>query len=59
MDFHPGGDLFTIMERKDGGMGEKKARFYIAEISECCEMKTNSFVHVYIHVHKDRFVFLL
>ncbi len=33
MDFHPGGDLFTIMERKEGGMAEQEARFYIAEIS--------------------------
>ena len=33
MDFHPGGDLFTIMERREGGMSEQEARFYVAEIS--------------------------
>ena len=26
MDYHPGGDLFSIMERRDEGMSEKEAR---------------------------------
>ncbi len=26
MDYHPGGDLLTIMERMDGGMCENEAR---------------------------------
>ena len=33
MDFHPGGDLLTVMERQEGGLGEEKARFYLAEIA--------------------------
>lgn len=27
MDFHPGGDLLTVMERKEGGMSEIEARY--------------------------------
>ena len=27
MDFHPGGDLLTVMERHDGGMSEDEARY--------------------------------
>ena len=34
MDFHPGGDLFTVMERREGGMNENQARFYLTEISK-------------------------
>ena len=26
MDFHPGGDLLTVMERHEGGMKEEDAR---------------------------------
>ena len=26
MDYHPGGDLLTIMERKEGSMQEEEAR---------------------------------
>ena len=26
MDYHPGGDLLTVMERKDGGMTEEETR---------------------------------
>ena len=26
MDFHPGGDLLTVMERNEGGMGETDAK---------------------------------
>ena len=38
MDFHPGGDLFTIVERKEGGMSEKEARFYLVEIGKFKEL---------------------
>ena len=34
MDYHPGGDLFTVMERKEGGMSEQDACFYLAEIGK-------------------------
>ena len=27
MDFHPGGDLLTVMERRDGGMSEEETRY--------------------------------
>lgn len=27
MDFHPGGDLLTVMERHEGGMKEEDARY--------------------------------
>ena len=27
MDFHPGGDLLTVMERHDRGMSEDEARY--------------------------------
>ena len=30
MDFHPGGDLLTVMERHEGGMKEEDAR-YVSE----------------------------
>ena len=30
MDYHPGGDLLTVMERREGGMTEEHAR------SACC-----------------------
>lgn len=34
MEYHPGGDLFTVMERKGGGMNEREACFYLTEISK-------------------------
>ena len=33
MDFHPGGDLLTVMERQEGGMAEENAKFYLTEIA--------------------------
>lgn len=33
MDYHPGGDLLTIMERREGSMQEEEARFYLVEIA--------------------------
>ena len=29
MDFHPGGDLLSVMERNEGGMSESDARSVI------------------------------
>ena len=29
MDFHPGGDLLTIIERREGGMSEDETRLNI------------------------------
>jgi len=29
MDYHPGGDLLTVMERRDGGMTEPEARYVL------------------------------
>ena len=33
MDFHPGGDLMMLLDRFDGVLDEKTARFYLAEIA--------------------------
>ena len=35
MDYHPGGDLLSVLERREQGMGEEEACFYLAEISKC------------------------
>ena len=46
MDFHPGGDLLTVMERHEGGIGEEGARFYLAEISAgLSDLHQLGFVH--------------
>ena len=46
MDFHPGGDLLTIIERQEGGMGEEDARFYLAEIcAGLADLHRLGFVH--------------
>ncbi len=40
------GDLLTIMEQHEGGMGEDEARFYLAEIaSGLRDLHTLGFVH--------------
>ena len=33
MDFHPGGDLFSLLERYDGTFSEEMARFYLSEVA--------------------------
>ena len=37
MEFYPGGDLLTIMQRYEGQLTEQQARFYLSEISELVE----------------------
>ena len=49
MDFHPGGDLLTVMERQgEGGLGEEQARFYLAEIAAGLR-----YLHGLGFVHRD------
>jgi citron Rho-interacting kinase len=46
MDFHPGGDLLSVMERNEGGMSESDARFYLAEIAAGLnDLHESGFVH--------------
>ena len=34
MEFYPGGDLLTVMQRYEGQLTEQHARFYLSEISK-------------------------
>ena len=33
MDFHPGGDLLSLLDRYDGSFSEEMTCFYVAEIT--------------------------
>ena len=59
MDFHPGGDLLTVMERQEGGMAEEDAKFYLAEIAMGLN-DLHQLGYVYMHTHWRReFVFAI
>ncbi|CAL4088080.1 unnamed protein product, partial [Meganyctiphanes norvegica] len=46
MDFHPGGDLLSLLDRYDGTFTEDMARFYMAEISIAIHaLHTMAYVH--------------
>ena len=32
MEFHPGGDLLSLLSRRGGSLNEDEARFYLAEV---------------------------
>ncbi|XP_037091432.1 citron Rho-interacting kinase-like [Pollicipes pollicipes] len=48
MDFHPGGDLMTLLDRFDGVLEEETARFYLAEIALALHD-----LHAMGYVHRD------
>ncbi len=48
MDYHPGGDLFHLLEAHDDIFDEKMARFYLAELALALRA-----VHAMGYVHRD------
>ena len=48
MEFHPGGDLFGLLNRRDGTLTEDEARFYLAEITVALNV-----LHSMGYVHRD------
>ena len=64
MDFHPGGDLLTVMERNEGGMSEGDARWGPIQIHLCAaavnvgiwlkQGRINSKGHAYTHTQIHR-----
>ncbi|XP_050410841.1 citron rho-interacting kinase [Patella vulgata] len=48
MDFHPGGDLLSLLSRHDDILDEKMARFYLAEMSVAINT-----LHEMGYVHRD------
>ena len=49
MDFHPGGDLFSLLERYDGKFSEEMCRFYLSEVAVAVHTLHNmGYVHRYV-----------
>lgn len=48
MEYHPGGDLFGLLNRRDGILTEDEARFYLAEITVALNV-----LHTMGYVHRD------
>lgn len=48
MEFHPGGDLLSLLGRRDGTMSEDEARFYLAEMILALHT-----LHSMGYVHRD------
>lgn len=48
MEFHPGGDLLSLLGRRDGTMSEDEARFYLAELILALHT-----LHSMGYVHRD------
>lgn len=51
MEFHPGGDLLSLLDRYDGTFSEDMARFYLAEITLAIhDLHSMGYVHRYVSV---------
>ena len=48
MEFHPGGDLLSLLGRREGTLSEEEARFYIAEVILALHS-----LHSMGYVHRD------
>jgi serine/threonine protein kinase len=48
MEFHPGGDLLSLLIRRDGTLAEDEARFYLAEMVLALHS-----MHSMGYVHRD------
>ena len=48
MEFHPGGDLLSLLSRRDGTLSEEDARFYLAEMIVALHT-----LHSMGYVHRD------
>ncbi len=48
MEFHPGGDLLSLLSRRDGTLSEDEARFYLAEMVLALHT-----LHSMGYVHRD------
>lgn len=48
MEFHPGGDLLSLLNRRDGALSEDEARFYLAEMVMALHT-----LHTMGYVHRD------